>query len=230
MPRRSKSSGCFRGSSIISLILFSSSSSPPTSSYVIWFPRWLFAWGCLRGVSLTTIFVRGPTMTGPLGTVDTTAKVERLPMRAMLGTMMSVSAISGRFISPFRNMLSIPSSKRVRFPSGIFGARVICSAGCGTHLRTVTLSSTLTPAFVLVSPSMKSMPRPSSSGSHLKTLATTDLLPTISTVSPSSSPSSDLDVESILARPYPASLWDLAIATFRVIESGMMHSGPTPPY
>ena len=104
----------------------------------------------------------------------------------------------------------------------MLGARVTCSAGWGSHLRTVTLSSTLTPALVLVRPSMKSMPRPSSSGSHLKTLATTDLLPVISTVSPSSSPRALLDSQSILARPYPASLWDLAIATFRTSESAML--------
>ena len=178
---------------------------------------------CFLGVSLTTILVFSLTMTAPLGAVDTTVKVERFPMRAMLGTIMSVSAMSGRFMSPFRNTFSIPDSNLILFPSGMLGARVICSAGCGVHLLTVTFSSTLTPAFVLVRPSMNSIPRPSSSGSHLKTLATTDLLPAISTVSPSSTPSALRDPPSILARPYPASLWDLAMATFRTMESDMMH-------
>ncbi len=140
-------------------------------------------------------------MTGPLGTVEATENVERLPMRAMFGTMMSVSATRGRLRSPLRKTSSIPFSNLMRFPSGMFGVSTTCSAGLGSHLLTVTLSSTLTPALVLVSPSMRRSPRPSSSGSPLKTLATTVRLPTISTVSPSSSPRALRDSESILARP-----------------------------
>ena len=37
------------------------------------------------------------------------------------------------------------------------------------------------------------------------------------------SPSDSSHPPSILARPYPASLWDLAMATFRTMESDMMH-------
>lgn len=113
----------------------------------------------------------------------------------------------------------MPFSNLIFFPSGMLGARTTCSAMRGSHLRTVTFSSTLTPALVLVRPSMKIMPLPSSSGSHLKTLATTDLLPAISMVSPMSSPSCLRDSVSMRARPYPASdcLW--AMATLRTMES-----------
>ena len=122
-------------------------------------------------------------------------------MRDTLGTMMSVSSTSGLLSSPLRNTSSIPSSNLMALPSGMFGASTTSSAGLGSHLLTVTFSSTLTPALVLVRPSMKSIPLPSSPGSHLKTLATTDLLPAISTVSPRSRESALRDSESILARP-----------------------------
>ena len=147
------------------------------------------------------IRVDPPTMTGPVGTVDTTVKVDLLPMSAMLGTMMSVSAIRGLPIRPFRNTSSIPSSNWILLFSGMLGANTTLSARTGRHLRTVTFSSTLTPALVLVSPSMQIIPFPSSSGEHLKTFATTVLLPIISMVSPSSSPRERLETVSILARP-----------------------------
>ena len=171
------------------------------------------------GESLRTICVPPVTRTGPWGTVETTVKVDLFPMRAMFGTMMSVPATRGLAMSPLRKMSSIPFSNLMVFPSGMLGARTTCSAIRGSHLRTVTFSSTLTPALVLVRPSMKIIPLPSSSGSHLNTLATTFLFPTISMVSPMSSPSALRDSVSILARPYPASdcLW--AMPTLRTMDS-----------
>ena len=128
-------------------------------------------------------------------------KMERLPMSDTFGTTMSVPAVSGRLMSPLRSISSTPSSNLIRAPSETFGDRTTWDAGAGSHLRTVTLSSTPTPALVLVSPSMKRMPLPSSSGSLLNTLATTVLFPVISTASPSSTPSAERDAPSILARP-----------------------------
>ena len=140
-------------------------------------------------------------MTGPCGTVETTEKVDLLPIRAMFGTMMSVPETRGLAIRPFRNTSSIPFSNLILLPSGMFGARTTSSANCGSHFLTVTFSSTLTPALVLVRPSMKIIPRPSSAASHLNTLATTFLFPTISMASPISSPRALRESVSILARP-----------------------------
>ena len=159
---------------------FSSSSSPPTSSYVICCPVVPFLVFSFLGESLRTICVPPVTSTGPEGTVETTENVDLFPISAMLGTMISVPATSGLAMRPLRNMSSMPFSNLMVLPSGMFGARTTCSAISGSHFLTETFSSTLTPALVLVSPSMNIMPFPSSSGSHLNTLATTDLLPTIS--------------------------------------------------
>ena len=156
---------------------------------------------CFLAESLMTICVPAVTRTGPVGVVETTVNVDLLPISAMLGTMMSVPATRGLARSPLRKMSSIPFSNLIFFPSGMLGARTTCSAISGSHLLTVTFSSTLIPALVLVSPSMNIMPFPSSSGSHLNTLATTDRLPTISIVSPMSSPSCLRESVSILARP-----------------------------
>ena len=171
------------------------------------------------GESLRTICVPPVTRTGPGGIVETTVKVDLLPIRAMFGTMMSVPATRGLAMSPLRKISSIPFSNLIFFPSGMLGASTTCSAISGSQRLTFTFSSTLTPALVLVSPSMKIMPLPSSSGSHLKTLATTVLFPTISIVSPMSSPRALRDSVSILARPYPASdcLW--AMPTLRTMDS-----------
>ena len=93
----------------------------------------------------------------------------------------------------------------------------------GIEVETLPGATALIPALVLVRPSMKIMPFPSSSGSHLKTFATTGLLPTISMVSPMSNPSFARESESILARPYPASDCLRAMATLRTMESVITH-------
>ena len=173
------------------------------------------------------ILVEPATMTGPDGDVDTTVKVDLFPISAIFGTMMSVLETRGLPMSPFRNTSSIPFSKRMLLPSGMLGARTTLSASAGVHFLTVTFSSTLTPAFVLVRPSMQIIPLPSSSLEHLKTLATTDLFPTISIVSPRSNPSVLRDSVSILARPYPASDWRCAMATLRTMESFMVRHRST---
>ena len=160
-----------------------------------------FAFSFFALPSFRTILVEPETITGPWGTVDTTVNMDLFPISAMFGTMRSVPETSGLAIRPLRNIASIPGSNLIFFPSGMLGARTTCSAILGSHFLTVTLSSTLTPALVLVSPSMKIIPLPSFSASHLNTLATTALLPTISMVSPMSTPSVAREPLSILARP-----------------------------
>ena len=151
--------------------------------------------------------VSSVTITGPSGTVADTQNVERFPMRATFGMMMLVFSTRGLPMRPRLNTFSIPFSKRMTFPWGMFGDSVMLAAGRGLHFLTTTFSSTLTIASVLVRPSMQIRPIPSSSGAHLNTLATTERLPSISMVSPTSVPRAERVAVSMRARPYPASDW-----------------------
>ena len=204
MPRRSNSSGCFRGSSIISRMRCISPSKPPTSSYVT-------EGATVSLDSLVSVFtissVWSPTTTIPCGTVVTTVNGRNPPMRAMLGMMISSPFTSGLDVSPLRNRSSTPVPKRTCFPEGIFGATVILVAGRDSAFFTVTFSPMETTAFERIIPSILMMPFDSSSWAARKTLAAVLRLPTISIMSPTSTASSFLVLASMRARPKPTSDW-----------------------
>ena len=158
-------------------------------------------------------------MTAPAGEQPCTLKTERFPMRDTLGTVMSRPGHTARPIRLFLKTSMNLSSIDMRLPGGMLGDSVTLRALGGSILLTTTLSPMDTPALVLVSPSILTIPLSESSGSLLKTFATTVFFPLISIMLPIVSPSSAYATGSRRALPYPASFRRVGVSTFRVRES-----------
>jgi hypothetical protein len=151
-PSFSNSSGCLRGSSIISRTFCISSPSPPISSYVI-LGIWASASG--TGFSLIETWVRSVRSTGsPAGFWAMTIRSSLLPI------MLSSTT------SPLTTTLFSRSWARYGSAPWIFrgevGAKVIDWASFGTTRLMVTFSSMLTPAFRRMFPSILTVPVPTS--------------------------------------------------------------------
>src|SRR6266508_2690669 len=216
MPRRSNSSACFSGSSIISRTFMSSSFRPPMSSYVTVGVR---TSPSRTGSSFISIIVSSWLWTIPFGAVLMTMNGRAPPMSAMPGTMTTSPLFSGRFRRPRFTKFSIPWPKEILWPSLMIGAIVMRSAGRTSAFRTSTLSPRLTPTFRRTRPSIRMMLFPSSSCITRNNFAAVDFFPMIWMISPTATPSATRVFVSTRARPKPTSDWG-ASATLRTIRSG----------
>ncbi len=104
------------------------------------------------------------------------------------------------------------------------GASLTLVAGLGLAFLTITLSPILTSAFLRSVPSILIMSRPRSSGREGQTIAAVFLLPSISTTSPASTPSSFITSGSIRTLFLPASL-GLASETLNTTSFGVFEVG-----
>src|SRR2546427_326522 len=172
IPRRSNSSACFSGSSIISRTFISSSLSPPMSSYVTVGVR---TSPSRTGSSFISMIVSSWICTTPFGAVLITMNGNAPPMSAIPGTMTTSPLLRGRFSSPRLTKFSIPWPNEILWPSLMIGAIVMRSAGRTSALRTSTLSPRLTPTFRRTSPSIRMIPFPSSSCITRKSFAAVDM-------------------------------------------------------
>src|SRR5438128_2598401 len=168
IPRRSNSSACLSGSSIISRTFISSSLSPPMSSYVTVGVR---TSPSRTGSSFISMIVSSWIWTMAFVAVLMTMNGNAPPMSAIPGTMTTSPLLSGRFNRPRLTKFSIPWPNEILWPSLMIGAIVMRSAGRTSALRTSTLSPRLTPTFRRTRPSMRMMPLPSSSCMTRKSFA-----------------------------------------------------------
>src|SRR5438445_645836 len=144
IPRRSNSSACFSGSSIISRTLRSSSLSPPMSSYVTVGVR---TSPSRTGSSFISMIVSSTIWTTPFGITLITMNGRAPPIRAIPGTITTSPFVRGRFRRPRFTKFSIPWPKLILWPSEMIGAIVTRSAAKTSAFLTSTLSPMETPTF-----------------------------------------------------------------------------------
>src|SRR5438445_2184610 len=216
IPRRSNSSACFSGSSIISRTLRSSSLSPPMSSYVTVGVR---TSPSRTGSSFISMIVSSTIWTTPFGITLITMNGRAPPIRAIPGTITTSPFVRGRFRRPRFTKFSIPWPKLILWPSEMIGAIVTRSAAKTSAFLTSTLSPMETPTFRRTRPSIRMIPFPSSSCITRNSFAAVDFLPMISMSSPTSTPRAIRVFVSTRARPGPTSDCG-ASATLRTTLSG----------
>ncbi len=149
IPSLLKSSGCFRGSSTISLTFSIASLSPPTSSYVT---RGTLA--ASAGFSRIVSVVSSFTMTIPEGLVETTANGIACPSTGIRTLSPSTTGVSASLLF---TKLTNPESTLIVNERGASFTRL---AGLDSAFLTVIFSPIPTPAFLRISPSILMMSMP----------------------------------------------------------------------
>ncbi|OPX73321.1 MAG: hypothetical protein A4E39_01130 [Methanoregulaceae archaeon PtaB.Bin152] len=181
MPSLWKSSGCLIGSSIISLTRWSSSFKPPMSSYDI-----LFAPSTPgAGFSENSTWVFFVMMTASSGSISTTLNGMNCVWRK--GSPLERGTISffttGKSMSELRTWgVILIETFRGRSSGGASTTRFASTSSCIRDILTV--SPMLTPAFIRVKLSIRTLFWFQSSTRDLHTLATVLLLPSTATISP----------------------------------------------
>ena len=209
IPSLSKSSGCFNGSSIISLTFDIAGLMPPRSSYITL--GMVCSGGSSTASGRSSTSVISVILIIPVGDVETTCiLISPSPNEGPKKSWKKSSNISPvpklsfglrtlvvEMKSPFETVLFIKEALSaspgayMRIPL-MTGARVTCFASFQSAFVTSTYSPMLVFAFERISPSILTMSRPSSGGYARPTIADVVCSPFNSTTSNTLSPSCSL--------------------------------------